>query len=69
MTAVVQRILAPVDLAETQEPELDYAIGLAAQLRAELLLRLKGNSSESGFSFSWAHLPLGGSCDLPVTFL
>jgi len=38
MTAVVQRILAPVDLAETQEPELDYAIGLAAQLRAELLL-------------------------------
>jgi nucleotide-binding universal stress UspA family protein len=38
MTAVVQRILAPVDLAEAREPELGYAIGLAAQLRAELLL-------------------------------
>jgi len=38
MTAVVQRILAPVDLAEAREPELSYAIALAAQLRAELLL-------------------------------
>ncbi|MFN3240765.1 MAG: universal stress protein [Planctomycetota bacterium] len=38
MTPVVQRILAPVDLAESKEPELGYAIGLAAQLRAELLL-------------------------------
>ena len=38
MTAVVQRILAPVDLAEARDPELGYAIGLAAQLRAELLL-------------------------------
>jgi len=38
MTPVVQRILAPVDLAESREPELGYAIGLAAQLRAELLL-------------------------------
>ncbi len=35
---VVRRILAPVDLAESKEPELGYAIGLAAQLRAELLL-------------------------------
>ena len=35
---VVRRILAPVELAETREPELDYAIGLAAQLRSELLL-------------------------------
>ncbi len=35
---VVRRILAPVELAETREPELSYAIGLAAQLRAELLL-------------------------------
>ncbi|MCU0867693.1 MAG: universal stress protein, partial [Planctomycetes bacterium] len=35
---VVRRILAPVELAETREPELGYAIGLAAQLRAELLL-------------------------------
>ncbi|MEZ6038677.1 MAG: universal stress protein [Planctomycetota bacterium] len=35
---VVRRILAPVDLAESREPELGYAIGLAAQLRAELLL-------------------------------
>ena len=35
---VVRRILAPVDLAEAKEPELGYAIGLAAQLRAELLL-------------------------------
>lgn len=38
VTSVVKRILAPVDLAESREPELDYAIGLAAQLRAELLL-------------------------------
>ena len=36
--SVVKRILAPVDLAEAREPELGYAIGLAAQLRAELLL-------------------------------
>lgn len=35
---VVRRILAPIDLAESREPEIDYAIGLAAQLRAELLL-------------------------------
>lgn len=38
VTSVVKRILAPVDLAESREPELGYAIGLAAQLRAELLL-------------------------------
>jgi nucleotide-binding universal stress UspA family protein len=36
--SVVQRILAPIDLAESREPELGYAIGLAAQLKAELLL-------------------------------
>ena len=36
--SVVKRILAPVDLAEAREPDLGYAIGLAAQLRAELLL-------------------------------
>jgi len=35
---VVRRILAPVELAEAREPDLGYAIGLAAQLRAELLL-------------------------------
>ncbi|MFK7741864.1 MAG: universal stress protein [Planctomycetota bacterium] len=35
---VVKRILAPVDLAESRDPELGYAIGLAAQLKAELLL-------------------------------
>ena len=35
---VVRRILAPVDLAESREPELGYAIGIAAQLKAELLL-------------------------------
>jgi nucleotide-binding universal stress UspA family protein len=35
---VVRRILAPVELAETREPELGYAIGLAAQMKAELLL-------------------------------
>lgn len=38
MAAVVQRILAPVDLAESREPDLSYAIGLAAQLNAELKL-------------------------------
>ena len=38
VTSVVKRILAPVDLAESREPELSYAISLAAQLRAELLL-------------------------------
>ncbi|MBX3463061.1 MAG: universal stress protein [Planctomycetes bacterium] len=35
---VVRRILVPVDLAESRAPDLDYAIRLAAQLRAELLL-------------------------------
>lgn len=35
---VVRRILVPVELAESREPDLAYAIGLAAQLRAELLL-------------------------------
>ena len=38
MAAVVQRILAPVDLVESREPDLSYAIGLAAQLGAELKL-------------------------------
>jgi len=35
---VVRRILAPVELAESREPDIAYAVGLAAQLRAELLL-------------------------------
>lgn len=35
---VVRRILAPVEIADSREPEFDYAIQLAAQLRAELLL-------------------------------
>ncbi|HZN37527.1 MAG TPA: universal stress protein [Planctomycetota bacterium] len=35
---VVRRILAPVELAETREPDLGYAIALAAQMRAQLLL-------------------------------
>lgn len=35
---VVRRILVPVELAESRELDLGYAIGLAAQLRAELLL-------------------------------
>lgn len=35
---VVHRILAPVDFAESRDPELGYAISLAAQLHAELLL-------------------------------
>src|SRR5687768_14748678 len=35
---VVRRILVPVELAETRDADLSYAIGLAAQLRAELLL-------------------------------
>lgn len=35
---VVRRILAPVELAESREPDIAYALGLAAQLRAELLL-------------------------------
>jgi nucleotide-binding universal stress UspA family protein len=35
---VVRRILAPIELAEGREIDFDYAIGLAAQLHAELLL-------------------------------
>jgi nucleotide-binding universal stress UspA family protein len=35
---VVRRVLAPVELAESSDPDLGYAIGLAAQLRAELVL-------------------------------
>jgi nucleotide-binding universal stress UspA family protein len=34
---VVRRILAPVELAESSDPDLGYAIRLAAQLRAELV--------------------------------
>ncbi len=36
--SVVRRILAPVELTDTSEPDLSYAMGLAAQLRAELIL-------------------------------
>ncbi|MEQ1633010.1 MAG: universal stress protein [Planctomycetota bacterium] len=36
-TPVVRRILAPVELAESSDPDLSYAIRLAAQLRAELV--------------------------------
>ncbi len=35
---VVRRVLVPVELAEAREMDIGYAIGLAAQLRAELLL-------------------------------
>lgn len=35
---VVRRMLAPVELAESREPDVAYAIGLAAQLQAELIL-------------------------------
>jgi nucleotide-binding universal stress UspA family protein len=35
---VVRRVLVPVDLAETREPDLAYTIGLCAQLHAELIL-------------------------------
>ena len=34
----ITRILAPVELAERGEPDLSYAIKLAAQLQAELIL-------------------------------
>lgn len=37
-TPVVRRILAPVEMAEAGKPDHDYAIRLAAQLHAELLL-------------------------------
>lgn len=35
---VVRRILVPVELSEPEPPDMGYALGLAAQLRAELLL-------------------------------
>ena len=35
---LVRRILAPVELSETEGPDLTYAIRLAAQLHAELML-------------------------------
>lgn len=38
LAPVVRRILAPVELAERRDLDLGYAIGLAAQLRADLLL-------------------------------
>lgn len=38
LVPVVRRILAPVELAERRDLDLGYAIGLAAQLRADLLL-------------------------------
>jgi nucleotide-binding universal stress UspA family protein len=38
LAPVVRRILAPVELADSRDLDVGYAIGLAAQLRAELLL-------------------------------
>ncbi|MCR9247213.1 MAG: universal stress protein [bacterium] len=35
---VVRRFLVPVDFDENRDADVEYAIGLAAQLRAELLL-------------------------------
>ena len=35
---VVRRILAPVELSDSGKPDMTYAVRLAAQLRAELLL-------------------------------
>ena len=37
-TSVVKRILVPVECDEAREPDIGYAIDLAAQMRAELLL-------------------------------
>ncbi len=34
---VVRRVLAPIELAESREPDASYVIALAAQLRAELI--------------------------------
>ena len=36
--AVVRRILAPVELSDSRDPDLSYPIGLAAQMGAELVL-------------------------------
>jgi len=38
MSKVIRRILAPVVLSEAGHPEMDYAIAVAAQLGAELVL-------------------------------
>jgi nucleotide-binding universal stress UspA family protein len=38
VSPVVRRILAPMELTEGRDHDVGYAIGLAAQLRAELLL-------------------------------
>ena len=35
---VIHKVLAPVDLTDRETPDMSYAIGLAAQLGAELLL-------------------------------
>ena len=35
---VIRRILAPVVLSEPQIPDMDYAVGVAGQLDAELVL-------------------------------
>ncbi len=35
---VVRRILAPVELSDSGEPDMTYAVRFAAQLRAELML-------------------------------
>ena len=35
---VVRRILVPLELSESGEPDMTYAVRLAAQLRAELIL-------------------------------
>jgi nucleotide-binding universal stress UspA family protein len=35
---LIRRILAPVELSENSPPDLSYAIGLAGQMRAEMIL-------------------------------
>lgn len=65
---VVHKILVPVELAETREPDLGYAIALAAQLRAELLL-LAVIDTPAVVNLIGRHRAMGGGRDFEAQLL
>jgi nucleotide-binding universal stress UspA family protein len=67
-TPLVRRILAPVELAESREPDLSYAIALAAQLHAELVL-LAVIDTPATVNLIGRHRTLDGGRDFEASLL
>lgn len=67
-SVVVHRVLVPVELAESREPDLTYAIALAAQLRAELLL-LAVIDTPATVNLIGRHRAMGGGRDFEAQLL